>query len=117
MSSSIIGIIMVSANMRRSRRIWISSFQTMWMMRDSEAIRGSLQSIAEARGAERDDADAEEREQQRVRPQHGQPDALQIDAADGVDEEAAGKEVAEQADRHRHVLEREDEAGQQHGRH
>ena len=60
MNSSISGIIRIMPNMRRSRLIWMTSFQTMCEMRESEATHALTPSRSWKRdGAEPDDADAE----------------------------------------------------------
>src|SRR5262245_42882693 len=116
MKSSSTGIISTMPNMRLSRRIWRTSFRTTSKMRASDASIALLQTLLEAGGAERDDGDREHHQQHRLRPQHLQADALQIDAANRGHEVPARKAVGDDADRGGQVLQREDEAREQHRR-
>src|SRR5690348_161383 len=113
MNSSSTGISSTMPNMRWSRRIWTTSFQTTWKMRARDSYMPLLQPILEARRAEPDDGHREDHQQHRLRPEHLKPDALQVDAANRGHEVAGGKEVRDELDRPRQVLQRKDEPREQ----
>ena len=101
--------------MRRSRTVWRTSLRKTARELEPGRRRAAHASLRWKRAVASGDheRDREDDLREEVRPEHGEPVALEQQAAQRVHEVARGDDAARGLERQRHVLEREDHAGEE----